>query len=390
MLRRKDELEPLESRPRVRLLITTGAVGHDRSGSVFISDEQARKLEALPTRFETILVVKNWGLRKDLTCPLPPGIRAAWITTYRTKWHVLFPKRFFALKHEVEAADAFLTFVPTLDGLAPLVMAFVARRPRYILVIASPIHFRHSASGGRASWLLTRSLLNACALIATRVLVNGRALAGDLLPPLRRKATDIILSSLSKDDLIVPTRPDLTDVRLLCVCRLVPSKRVDIVIDAMQLLIDRGINAHLAIVGDGPVRNELSKQVHAIGLDDRVRFAGWIGERETLRRYYASADFFMSATEAEGISLAILEAMAAGLPVISTAPGGLRDFLVHGVDSMVVTDVTPRAFARVVQRLLEEPQTYMALAKKAQEKVSTLTNESWVDTFHRLVLKDLR
>ena len=370
--------------------MVSGAVGHDRSGSVLITDEQARKLEALPTRFDTTLVVKNWGPRKDLTCPLPAGIRPTWINSYPTKWHVLAPKRFFALRKEVNEADVFLTFVPTLDGLAPLGLALLGRKPRYILMIASPIHFRRTASGGRATSLLAKALLNACALIATRVLVNGKALAGDLLSPLRRKAIEVILSSISEDDIVPPKEADPEDVGLLCVCRLVPSKRVDIVIEATRLLIERGLKAHLAVVGDGPLRNDLLQQVEALGLQDRVRFAGWVGDRETLRDFYASANFFLLATEAEGISLAILEAMAAGVPVVSTAAGGLKDFLVDGEDSVVINESTPTAFAAAVQRLLEEPVTYMNLAKRAQKKVSALTNQTWVREFHNLVMRDLR
>jgi glycosyltransferase involved in cell wall biosynthesis len=370
--------------------MVSGAVGHDHSGRVLITDEQARKLEGLPTRFDTTLVVKNWGPRKDLTCPLPAGIRPTWIGAYPTKWHVLAPKRFLALRNEVKAADVFLTFVPTLDGLSPLVLALIARKPRYIAMIASPIHFRHSASGGRVTSLLTRALLNACAVMATRVLVNGKALAGYLLPPIRRRATDIILSSLSEGDFIPPREPDPEDVGLLCVCRLVPSKRVDIVIEATHLLAERGVNARLAVVGDGPLRDSLLRQVEVLGLQDRVRFTGWIGDRETLRGFYASASFFLFATEAEGISLAILEAMAGGIPVVSTPAGGLRDFLVDGEDSVVIDEPTPTAFADAVQRVLEESGTYMKLAKRAQRKVSTLTNQAWVRNFHNLVMKDLR
>jgi glycosyltransferase involved in cell wall biosynthesis len=388
-VRRETGPEHHEVQRRVRLLMVSGAVGRSHSGNVLISDEQARKLEGLPTRFQTTLVVKNWGPRKDLTCALPAGIRPAWISTYPTKWRLLTPKRLLALKGEVDAADVFLTFVPTLDGLAPLVLALLGRKPRYILMIASPIHFRRTASGGRATSLLVKALLNICALIATRVLVTGKALATDLLPPLRRKVTSVVLSSLSERDILPPREADPEDVRLLCVSRLVRSKRVDIVIAATRLLVDWGVNAHLAIVGDGPLKGELLQQVDALGLHDRVRFGGWIGDREALRAFYASAHLLLSASEAEGISLAVMEAMAAGVPVISTAAGGLSDFLVDGQDSIVVAP-HPTAFAAAVQRVFEDPAAYMALANRAQRKVSNLTNEAWVREFHSLVMKDLR
>jgi glycosyltransferase involved in cell wall biosynthesis len=236
---------------------------------------------------------------------------------------------------------------------------------------------------------VTKVLLNACALIATRVLVNGKALADDLLPQLRRRTTDIVLSSLSEGDISPPTEPDTEDVDLLCVCRLVSSKRVDIVIDATHLLLEGGLNVHLVVVGDGPLMNDLLGRVDSLGLQDCVRLSGWIGDREVLRDVYATADFFLLATEAEGISLAILEAMAAGIPVISTAAGGLRDFLVDGENAVVIEEPSSVAFAAAVRRLLKDSGTYMNLARNAQKKIASLTNQTWVHEFHDLVMKDL-
>jgi len=381
-----DDLGP----PRkVSLLMVSGAVGHERDGRVFISDEQARKLEALPTKFDTTLVVKNRGPRSDLTFPLPPGMQPAWISAYRSKWQILSPRRFFALWKQVKATDAFLTFVPALDGVAPLILALLARRPRYIVLIASPIHFRHDASGGRATAGFMTALVNACGAIATRILVNGKALEDDLLPVLRKKVSEVVVSSHSTADLIPPRVPGTGKVQLLCVCRLVPSKRVDAVIEATHLLVERDVDAHLDVVGDGPLMDDLRKQAEKLDLQDRVQFAGWIPDRERLRDYYASADFFLFATETEGISLAIQEAMVAGTPVISTDAGGLKEFLNDGEDSLVIGSPDPVALADGVQRLLEDTDTYMRLAAGAQKKVSALSNETWVRDLHHLVLEDI-
>lgn len=374
---------------KVKLLMISGAVGREHSGSIFISDEQARKLEALPKRFDTTLVVKRSGPRQDLTCPLPAGIKATWISGYPSKWHLLTLRRFFFLWKDIKRVDVFLTFVPGIDGLSPLILALIARKPRYSMLIASPIHFRHDASGGRLTAALMRMLMNACALISTRVLANGRALADDLFPPLRRKVREVILSSLTEADFISPKEPDAANVELLWVGRLVPSKRVDVVIQATHLLVERGVGARLTVVGDGPLREDLIKQAESLGLKDRVRFPGWIGDREHLRDYYAPATFFLFPTETEGVSLAVQEAMASGTPVISTGVGGLKDFLRDGEDAVVVHGPDPEAFAEAVLRLLKDPYTYMLLAEGAQRKVSALSNETWVREFNDLVLKDL-
>jgi glycosyltransferase involved in cell wall biosynthesis len=170
---------------------------------------------------------------------------------------------------------------------------------------------------------------------------------------------------------------------------LVPSKRVDVVIEATQLLVEQGVDAHLDIVGDGPLRKELEQQAIKLNLEDRVRFLGWIGDRDRLRDHFAAAAFFVFATETEGISLSVQEAMASGLPVISTAPGGLRTFLQDGENAVVIEAPDPSRFAEAVVQLLKDPDRYRRLARSAQTKVSELSNETWVREFESVLLDDL-
>jgi glycosyltransferase involved in cell wall biosynthesis len=375
---------------KIRLLMVSGAVGVERDGKVYISDEQARKLEALPRFFDVTLVVKERGPRADLTYELPTGIEPAWISTYTSKWGILAPRRFLSLRKVVKENEAFLSFMPMIDGIAPLVLALLARRKRYILLIATPIHFKHIATGGRFIRTALTVLVNICALMATRVLANGSALKEDLIPPLRRRTKEVVVSSISEADFMAPRDPHPGEVRLLCVSRLVPSKRVDVVIRTTRLLAEQGIDVHLDVVGDGPLKGGLVRQVDSLNLNDRVRFTGWVGDRAALRDLYRAATFFVFATETEGISLSVQEAMASGVPVISTAPGGLKAFLRDGEDAVVIDAPDPALFVEAILELVKDPARYALLAKTAQSKVSGLSNETWVREFGSVVTNDLK
>jgi len=103
--------------------------------------------------------------------------------------------------------------------------------------------------------------------------------------------------------------------------RLVHQKGLDIVINALSKLSDHDWT--FTIIGDGPVRDDLSKMVRSFGLEDRIRFLGWITRHE-IKELYKEADIFVFPSRDEGMSNAVLEAMSAGLTVIASDIPGNR------------------------------------------------------------------
>jgi glycosyltransferase involved in cell wall biosynthesis len=256
-------------------------------------------------------------------------------------------------------------------------------------VIASSIHFRYEARGGKMTQLLARIMLNACALISDRVFVHGRALADELWRPLRGRAIEAIISTISAEDFLpVEPIPDGT-IEILTVARLVPSKRVDVALDMTRILLDRGFDVRLTVVGDGPLRNALLHRAQEHFLGDHVAFTGYVDDRRHLRRIYGRSHVFVLCTEMEGVSLAVQEAMAAGLAVVSTDRGALGHFLRHDIDSLVVDQIDPLAFADAVALLASSSATRLRLARAGREKVSRLGNAVWVDAVADVIEQDL-
>jgi glycosyltransferase involved in cell wall biosynthesis len=219
--------------------------------------------------------------------------------------------------------------------------------------------------------------------------VNGPDLKREFIPPLRRKCVEVVMSTLAADDFNDPVPCESGAVKLLTVSRLVRNKRIDVVMRATRILLDRGVDAQLTLLGEGPLQDDLLRLADEIQLRDRFQFVGLVDDPETLRRYYADASLFVLSSETEGISLAVQEAMAAGTPVVVTAPGGMGSFLAPGEDSIVVPEPDPVAFADAIQSLLGSPDTYLRIARAAQEKVSRISNRRWAQQLERTIRRDL-
>lgn len=121
---------------------------------------------------------------------------------------------------------------------------------------------------------------------------------------------------------IARTKHPRWKIALLCVGRLEKEKRFELAIDALGAVRAKGHDAGLTIVGDGAEREALETRAQALGLSNRVEFVGW---QNDLTKYYSEADLLFVPSRYEGYGLVIVEALAAGIPVLSTDVGVARE-----------------------------------------------------------------
>lgn len=112
----------------------------------------------------------------------------------------------------------------------------------------------------------------------------------------------------------------------LSVGRLVARKNQDLIIHALHKLIEEGIEARLVLVGDGDAKKDYQNLIKDLNLQDVVDLRGYV-DREQLPLVYQEADCFILASDNEGMSVALLEAIASGLPVITTDTGGALNII---------------------------------------------------------------
>jgi glycosyltransferase involved in cell wall biosynthesis len=141
--------------------------------------------------------------------------------------------------------------------------------------------------------------------------------------------------------------------------RLVPIKDHPTLFRAVAQLESDGEAAHLVVVGDGEDRPALAQLAQALGVSARVHFLGWRADLETILN---ELDVVICSSRNEGTPVALIEAMAAGVAVLSTEVGGVADLVTHGETGWLVPPGDPSAMAGAIRHLLAEPSLRARLA----------------------------
>lgn len=148
--------------------------------------------------------------------------------------------------------------------------------------------------------------------------------------------------------------------------RLDEVKCQDVLLRAFARLRQRVPDAHLLIVGDGPLRNDLRRLADSLELGGGVHFAGFQAQPE---RFLQVMNLFALASRSEGLPLAILEAWAAGVPVVASQVGGVPELIEQGRTGLLVPAGDVAALLESLMRLIENPQLASALSAAGQQRV---------------------
>jgi L-malate glycosyltransferase len=151
-------------------------------------------------------------------------------------------------------------------------------------------------------------------------------------------------------------------VDLILVARLVPIKRVDLFLAAVER-VRRELPAVTAtVVGDGPLRPRLEQLARQLGIERQVSF---VGQQRDVEAWLRRAKLFVLTSDSEGLSLSLMEAMLCGLPAVVSRVGDLGELVEDGVNGYLVSERTPEAFAARLLDLLTDPARRAGFGKAA-------------------------
>lgn len=153
------------------------------------------------------------------------------------------------------------------------------------------------------------------------------------------------------------------------VARLSPEKGIDTLLDAAKIVVTSYPSARFVIAGTGPLERELAQKVRDLRLENCVRMAGFV---DNVPGLFSGLDLYVLPSDTEGIPLALLEAMAAGLPVVATRVGGVPEVVVDGVTGFLVPPRQPKALAQAIVRLLVDPDLAKSMGASGRERAESM------------------
>jgi glycosyltransferase involved in cell wall biosynthesis len=159
---------------------------------------------------------------------------------------------------------------------------------------------------------------------------------------------------------------------ILQVARLDPLKDHATAIRVINHLAHRNPDSRLILVGQGPEETAIREKVEAWGLTDRVRF---LGLRTDVARLLSAADLFLLTSVSEGIPLVLIEAMAAGLPVVSTDVGGVGEVVEDGRTGLLAPSGDDGALAEKVLLLARDPAECERMGRAGRVRAETMFSE---------------
>jgi glycosyltransferase involved in cell wall biosynthesis len=354
---RRDHADRAPTDP-IRVLWLVKGLGPGGAERLMVAAAGAHDRTAVSLRAAYLLPWKD-ALVGDLEA-LDVGCRCLDVRDERDlRW--AFRLRRHLLDHPVDVLHA---QSPYPAGIARLVVRTIPRRVRPRIVYT--LHNTWTSFSTPTRWLagatygldaadvavseVVRSTLRPRARRRTETVVHGIDLAGVRAS---RGARAAIRAELG----LAPDEPVLGTVANFRAQKDYPN-----LLATARLLRDRGVPVRIVAVGQGPQEAE-TRALHAsLALGDRVILTG---QRDDAVAVMAACDAFVMASNNEGLPVAIMEALALGLPVVSTAVGGIPEAVTDGVDGLLVPARDPEALAAAITRIVEDPALRARLAEGA-------------------------
>jgi phosphatidylinositol alpha-1,6-mannosyltransferase len=208
------------------------------------------------------------------------------------------------------------------------------------------------------------------------------------LPSVLGAPVDDVLKGVDTD-VFTPEGPDMRAAHglegrrvVLCVSRLVPIKNLPLLLQAIADLRRRSSDVVLVLVGEGPQQSALEAQARELGIADAVVFAGYTAQEQT-PSWYRTANVFALSSDFDNSPNVVLEAMACGLPVVSTDVGGLRDYIEPGPNGLLVPKGSRAELTAALQAMLDDPRRAAEIGR--HNRAVALAKFSWPASASRML-----
>jgi len=190
----------------------------------------------------------------------------------------------------------------------------------------------------------------------------------------RPEAVKVILNGFDPNR-FKPVEHDNGVTQIVTLCRLVPAKGLDVLLEALSLLKKRGHSFVLHMIGDGPMRETLEKMAVDLGIYDETIFYGYMLHPEELMPFF---DLFVLPSRAEAFGNVFAEAALCRLALVGTNVGGIAEQIEDGVNGLLVPVDDVEALAQALERMVKDDEFRRTMAKAAYERAKEQSSISRV------------
>ncbi len=274
---------------------------------------------------------------------------------------------------EVRLSDAVHAPVPGDVGTIGMLFAMLLRKPLFV---------RHCGN-----WMVQRTAAEAFWKWSMERFAGGRNVmlatgGADDAPSIRNANIKWIFStSLSQDEIrnAVPREfPTDGKLKLITACRLEQRKGVDIIIESLPLILRKFPNATLDIVGGGSLLNELKSRAKALNLEDKITFHGKVEHSEVINLMKKAHVFCFPTSASEGFPKVVLEALACGLPILTTKVSVLPKLIGNGC-GVLLDETTEKSVTEAIEKICQNPNEYQQMSVRAVAAAQRYSLENWRD-----------
>lgn len=287
----------------------------------------------------------------------------------------------WVLLKEVRRADAVHAPIPGDVGTIGMLLAFFLRKPLFVRHCGNWL-VQRTAAENFWKWFMEKFAGGRNVMLAT----GGNSGA----PPSARNGMVrwIFSTSLTKQELdacFIPRESFSQErVRLVIACRQEREKGTADVIESLRLLMQEFPEITLDVVGDGAALSDFKELAVTLGLSDRVIFHGKVVHSRVIELLQRATIFCYPTRASEGFPKVVLEALACGLPVVTTRVSVLPDLIGNGCGALV-NDTTPASIARAIADILSDERRYRSMSECAVATARQYSLEEWRDTIGELL-----
>ena len=347
------------SLPSLCILVSCDWFAADTGGGAErVALEVSRRLAAAGHRI-TILATRPRG---SDAFDLPPGIDLVPVRAHDLA-HLLHaqvsvaPALFAAMPRTIAAVQPDLVWGHSLQFQTTPIAAVSARRAHIPFVVTAHIGDLRAVPGpiGVAARVHEATIGRAILRLSTRAFAVSEAVAAHLRSLDPGLAVDLVPNGVDLSRFTAGDHAPHGGLRVGFLGRLVRNKGPEVAVRAVAEATRSGVDASLSLVGEGPERSNLERLAVRAGVRDRVRFEGYRPDPEA---WFHGIDVLVRPSITEGMPLGVLEAMAAGVPVIASDIPGNAGLVRDGESGILVPIGDHAALARALQRVSRDPESW--------------------------------